>query len=71
MWLTNAQRDRGRLLRNEDDYYVPAFHFDVPRRLPSIAFAIAWNEADASKLIPNRITFKKCLKFDLLNKIED
>jgi hypothetical protein len=49
MWLTNRERNNITILRNADALFVPPHRIELYRRMPSIAFALAWNEADDRK----------------------
>jgi hypothetical protein len=53
MWITNRERNPNLVLRNADDYYVPAHK----------------NEANNVKTNPSRRVFLKNVKSALLNEI--
>jgi hypothetical protein len=67
MWLTNRERNNIRILRNADDLFVPPHRIELYRRMPLIAFAFAWNEADDRKYNQCQRIFLKEFKAELLN----
>jgi hypothetical protein len=40
-WITNAERNPDRMLRNADDLYIPAHCVEFVRRLPLFSFPLA------------------------------
>jgi hypothetical protein len=66
MWLTNRERNNIRILRNADDLFVPPHRIELYKRMPLIAFASAWNEADDKKYNQCQKIFLKEFKADLL-----
>ena len=85
-WQRNSERNlerqdeeeggvaRGlRVLRNEDDFYVPFSRLVSIDKLPLISFPTIWNnfhEHDL-KLVRNKLQFNSKLKLHFLNKLKD
>jgi hypothetical protein len=62
-----------RVLRNEDDFYVPFSRLVSIDKLPLISFPTIWNnfhEHDL-KLVRNKLQFNSKLKLHFLNKLKD
>ncbi len=51
MWKTNRARNPDVVLRNADDYYVPAHKMASVKRFPYFQFSKIWNEANNTKKI--------------------
>jgi hypothetical protein len=66
-WVTNADRNIGRELRNDRDLYVPMAVTEQVKKLPICAFAENWNKLPIEKLYPNPVTFRICLSDHLRN----
>ncbi len=66
MWQTNRERNVLKVLRNEDDIYVPPHRIELFKRMPLISFATAWNSVDDRKYIQNQKLFLKELRSDFL-----
>jgi hypothetical protein len=71
MWITNRIRNPDLVLRNADDYYVPAHKMASVKRFPFFQFPKIWNEANIVKRNPSKIAFLKSVKYALLNEIEN
>jgi hypothetical protein len=71
MWITNRNRNPDLVLRNADDYYVPAHKMASVKRFPFFQFPKIWNEASIVKRNPSKIAFLKSVKYALLNEIEN
>jgi hypothetical protein len=71
MWITNRIRNPDLVLRNADDYYVPAHKLASVKRFPFFQFPKIWNEANIVKRNPSKIAFLKSVKYALLNEIEN
>ncbi len=69
MWITNRERNPNLVLRNADDYYVPAHRMASVKRFPYFKFPKIWNEANNVKTNPSRHVFLKNVKTALLNEI--
>jgi hypothetical protein len=68
-WITNAERNPDRMLRNADDLYIPAHRVEFVRRLPLYSFPLAWNSAPGEKLNPRQHLYLKYLKTYMLNSL--
>jgi hypothetical protein len=68
-WITNRERNPELILRNVDDYYVPAHRLETVKRFPYFAFPKLWNEEPPSKLNPNKKLFCSAIKSALLSTI--
>jgi hypothetical protein len=72
MWTYNVNRNPNRLLRNANDFYVPAHHFATVKRFPLFEFPRAWNDEEENrKLIPSSYIYSKQLKISLLASLVD
>jgi hypothetical protein len=69
MWTTNRNRNPDLVLRNADDYYVPAHKMASVKRFPYFQFPKIWNEANIVKRNPSKIAFFESIKSALLNEI--
>jgi len=65
-WLTNRQRNPARLLRDSDDYYIPAHRIELVKRMPLYSFPLAWNNAEGDKFNPRIHLYVRELKQILL-----
>jgi Reverse transcriptase (RNA-dependent DNA polymerase) len=61
-WVTNADRNIGANLRNENDLYVPLATSDQVKKLPFFDLANLWNQLPYDKMHANPITFKIQIK---------
>ena len=68
-WITNRERNPELILRNVDDYYVPAHRLETVKRFPYFAFPKLWNDEPPSKLNPNKKLFCSAIKSALLSTI--
>jgi hypothetical protein len=69
MWTTNRNRNPDLILRNADDYHVPAHKMASVKRFPFFQFPKIWNEANIVKRNPSKIAFLRSIKYALLNEI--
>ena len=67
MWISNGARNPGRMLRNAEDYYIPAHRVEFVKRLPLFTFPAAWNNAFGDKYNPRQHLYLKALKKHLLS----
>jgi hypothetical protein len=70
-WTFNLNRNPDRILRNANNYFVPAHHLSSVKRFPLFTFPRAWNEEDERKLNPSQSIYCKQLKIALLSSIND
>jgi hypothetical protein len=61
-WITNADRNRERELRNGQDIYLPVATSDQAKKLPFFSLAKVWNDLPYEKMYQNQLTFKIWLK---------
>ncbi len=54
-WISNGERNPDRMLRNADDYYIPAHRVAFVKRLPLFTFPAAWNKPSTEFLYYIRI----------------
>jgi hypothetical protein len=66
-WISNVERNPGRMLRNAEDYYIPAHRVEFVKRLPLFSFPAAWNNAPGEKLNPRQHLYLKALKNHLIS----
>ena len=69
IWTRNEERNPVRLLRNANDYYIPAHRVEFVKRLPLYVFPAAWNNAPGDKLNPRQHLYLKELKNILLSNL--
>jgi hypothetical protein len=67
MWISNGARNPGRMLRNAEDYYIPAHRVEFVKRLPLFTFPAAWNNAFGDKYNPRQHLYLNALKKHLLS----
>jgi hypothetical protein len=67
--LPNRNRNPDLILRNADDYYVPAHKMASVKRFPFFQFPKILNEANIVKRNPSKIAFLRSIKSALLNEI--
>jgi hypothetical protein len=65
LWLCNRDHLPNRVLRNADDFRIPAHHFASIKRLPMFSFPQLWNEEHARKFNPPLKSYSKQLKLAL------
>jgi hypothetical protein len=70
-WVFNRHRNINRVLRNANDFFVPAHHFATLRRLPLFTFPRLWNEEEDRKFTPSHVSYCKQLKMSLLANLVD
>jgi hypothetical protein len=56
-WVFNRDRNINRVLRNANDFFVPAHHFATLRRLPLFTFPRLWNEEEDRKFTPSHVSY--------------
>ncbi len=69
MWVTNRARNPELILRNADNYYVPAHKLASVKRFPYFSLPKLWNEYPEVKRNPNKFAFMKYVKSALLDEI--
>ncbi len=69
MWVTNRARNPELILRNADNYYVPAHKLATIERFPYFSLPKTWNEYPEVKRNPNEFAFMKVVKSALLDEI--
>jgi hypothetical protein len=69
MWVTNRARNPELILRNADNYYVPAHKLASVKRFPYFSLPKIWNEYPEVKRNPNKFAFMKYVKSALLDEI--
>jgi hypothetical protein len=67
LWVTNFQNNPLLVLRNVNDFHIPAHRIDLFKRSPKISFALEWNAEGESKMEPSEKVFLKRLKTRLLS----
>jgi len=70
-WVFNRDRNINRVLRNANDFFVPAHDFATLRRLPLFTFPCLWNEEEDRKFAPSHVSYCKPLKMSLLASLVD
>jgi hypothetical protein len=68
-WLTNRARNPDVLLRNADNFYVPAHNLATLKRFPLFTFPKNWNEDGHNKLNPSLKLYLKNVKSAYLNAL--
>jgi hypothetical protein len=68
-WLTNRARNPDILLRNADNFYVPAHNLATLKRFPLFTFPKNWNEDGQNKLNPSLKLYLKNVKSAYLNAL--
>jgi hypothetical protein len=58
-WISNGERNPNRMLRNADDYYIPAHRVEFIEKLPLFSFPAAGNYALGEKLNPRQNLYLK------------
>ena len=67
MWQTNREHPPERLLRNDEEFYVPPYRIELVKKLPLVSFPTAWNnETSVHKSNPAQHIFLKHVKESLL-----
>ena len=69
IWSTNRARNPDVILRNADNFYVPAHNFATIKKHPLFYFPKIWNEDSNDKLNPSHKQYLKCVKSALLNSL--
>jgi hypothetical protein len=69
IWTTNRARNPDVILRNADNFYVPAHNFATIKKHPYFYFPKIWNEDRNDKLNPSHKQYLKCVKSALLNSL--
>jgi hypothetical protein len=69
MWVTNRARNPELVLRNADNYYVPAHKLASVKRFPYFSLPKIWNDSPDIKRNPNKFVFMKSVKSALLDEI--
>ena len=69
IWTTNRARNPDVILRNADNFYVPAHNFATIKKHPYFYFPKIWNEDSNDKLNPSHKQYLKCVKSALLNSL--
>ena len=70
--LNSENLDQRYVLRNDNDFSIPRTFSSFVQKMPLVDFPMSWNNLDVSvKEIPNKLTFKRTLKFELLEKYRD
>jgi hypothetical protein len=70
-WIRNNKRDKGHILRNDDDYLLTHLRVKSFKIIPIYSLAAAWNAAGLLRFYQNKTTVKIALKDHSLNKIVD
>jgi hypothetical protein len=68
-WSTNRARNPDVILRNADNFYIPAHNFATIKKHPFFNFPKLWNEDSNDKLNPSYKQYSKCVKSALLNSL--
>ena len=66
-WITNGERNPDRMLRNAEDYYIPAHRVEFVKILPLFTFPAAWNNAPGEKHNPRQHLYLNALKNHLIS----
>jgi hypothetical protein len=69
MWVTNRARNPELVLRNADNYYVPAHKLASVKRFPYFSLPKIWNDSPDIKRNSNKFVFMKSVKSALLDEI--
>jgi hypothetical protein len=69
MWITNKERNPGRILLNDHDLFLPAHRVEMVKRLPLFAFSTVWNNALGNKNYRKHHTNMRELKTLLLSSL--
>jgi hypothetical protein len=68
IFLTNATRDNGHALRNDDEFIIPHHRIEQFKKMPLYTLPLSWNNLNTElKAQTNKTTFRIALKYDLLN----
>ena len=57
VWRRNVVRETGHLLRNRDEFEIPAVNLELIRRMPIYTLPKAWNSLGEIRSQANRTTF--------------
>jgi hypothetical protein len=68
-WITNRARNPDIILRNADNYYIPAHNLATVKRFPLFSFPKTWNEDVNNKFNPSLKVYLKSLKSAYLNAL--
>jgi hypothetical protein len=72
IWVTNAERNIGHDLRNNDFFVIPHVRIEFFRRFPLYALPLEWNNLGENiRLQHNRTTFKIALTDFLLSTLQE
>jgi hypothetical protein len=66
LWLSNAERNPARELRNANDYFIPPHRIELVKRMPLFSFPAAWNSETDEKFIISQPVYLKSLRKRLL-----
>ena len=69
IWTRNINRLTEHNLRNNDDFTLPAPHYENFKRYPLYSFPFAWNNLGDVKLQRNKTTFRIALTDQLFDQL--
>ena len=69
IWTHNINRLTEHNLRNNDDFTLPAPHYENFKRYPLYSFPLAWNNLGDVKLQRNKTTFRIALTDQLFDQL--
>jgi len=68
-WTRNINRETEHNLRNNDDFTVPAPHYENFKKYPLYSFPYAWNNLGDVKFQRNKVTFQIALTDQLFDQL--
>ena len=68
-WTRNINRLTKHTLRNNDDFTVPAPHYENFKKYPLYSFPNAWNNLGDVKFQHNKVTFQIALTDQLFDQL--